>query len=134
MPTGDKPPLRPRDAARILFDAGWVQGENWLKMLCTAAAESDLYPEAFHVNDNGTTDWGWLQLNDQGKKGKELEDFKAMAFDPVAAAAHARVMYVERGFQPWVAYNSGAWTKKLTLGCVGLCNSLAVKFGIPPII
>jgi hypothetical protein len=134
MPLGDVPPLRPRDACRILFDAGWSNAENLLKMLCTAAAESDLYPEAYHVNDDGTTDWGWLQLNDQGKTGLALDDFKAIAFDPIKAAAYARRMYDSRGFEPWVAYTSGAWKKKLVLGCVAVCNFLAVKNGIEPIV
>ena len=125
--------LLPRDVARLMYDAGWVQVENLLEMICTAYAESNLYTEAYHVNDDGTTDWGYLQLNDAGRTGQALEEFKAMAFNPVLATAHARKMYVDRGFQPWVAHNSGAWVKFIPQGAAGIRNMLLVLHGLQPV-
>ena len=125
--------LLPRDVAQLLFDAGWVQAENLLKMIATADAESNLYSEAYHINNDGTTDWGYLQLNDGGKTGAELDDFKAMAFDPVRATAYARGLYVARGFQPWVAYNSGAWTAHIARAARAIENMFRVKYGLAPL-
>lgn len=122
--------MKPRKVARLMNDAGWTDVENLMKMIATAQAESDLYTEAWHENDNGTTDWGYLQLNDGGKTGTELEEFKAMAFDPVEATAYARKMFVQRKFQPWVAYNSGAWKKFIGSASLGICNMLREKWGV----
>lgn len=123
--------MKPREVAKLMFDAGWVQAENLLKMLCTAYAESNLYTEAFHVNDNNTTDWGYLQLNDGGRTGQALEDFKAMAFDPFLATAHAREMYLTRSFQPWVAFNTGAWQTFIPQGTLGIANFLRERYDVP---
>jgi hypothetical protein len=114
-----------------MHDAGWSDVVNLMKMLATAYAEAELYTEAYHVNDDGTTDWGYLQLNDGGLTGQALADFKAMAFDPVRATAHARKLFSPRGFQPWVAYNTGAWKKYIPQASLGVCNFLREKYGVP---
>lgn len=145
-----------RKAARLMFDAGWTGAENLEKMLATAAAESDLYAGAYHFNEGGpmpgSTDWGMYQLNDGNIGGKppvigadglphpvaggskslaELENFAAMALDPEQATHYAREMFVARGFQPWVAYNSGAWRNKIALATLGVCNMFREMWGVP---
>lgn len=123
--------MKPREVAKLLFEAGWVQAENLMKMLATAYAESNLYTEAYHHNDNGSTDWGYLQLNDGKKTGGTLDDFKEMAFDPVRATAYARGLYEARGFQPWVAYNTGAYKQYVAQSTMGIANFLREKYGVP---
>lgn len=72
--------MLPRDAARLLYDHGWVNTLNLPKMLATIIAESDLFTHAWHYNDphpsdpklkpgDGSTDWGIFQLNDGNKGG-----------------------------------------------------------------
>jgi hypothetical protein len=123
--------LKPRFVAKLMFDAGWSDAVNLMKMVAVADAESNLYTEAYHANDNGTTDWGYLQLNDGGVEGQELEAFKVMAFDPVTATAHARLMFERRKFQPWVAYTSGAWKEHVARASVGVANFLRERYGVP---
>jgi hypothetical protein len=139
-----------------MFDAGWIGAENLVKILATAAAESDLYTGAFHYNEGGpmpgSTDWGPYQLNDGNIGGKppvigadgmphpvaggskslaEVQAFAKMACDPVEATKHARAMFEARGFQPWVAYNSGAWKNKIALATLGVCNMFREMWGAP---
>jgi hypothetical protein len=146
-----------RDVARLLYDAGWVQVTNLVRMLCTVWAESNLYDHAWHYNSpneggDGSTDWGIFQLNDGNKGGKtpisgpdglprpvaggskplaEVQAFADMACDPVEAVKHARAMYETRGFQPWAAYNSGAWKKYGPQATYAIRNMLHVFFGWP---
>lgn len=128
------PQLLPREAAGMLFNAGWVQVENLMKMIGTGMAESLLFTQASHENPDGTTDWGWLQLNDQNKGGntltpEKLEAFKQMAFDPIEATAHAREMYIARGFTPWVAFTNGTYTKFVPQASFGIMNMLRGRYG-----
>jgi hypothetical protein len=155
MPLGTETILA-RDAARLLFDEGWVNVENLTKMLCTVIAESSLYVNAWQWNDpakggDGSTDVGLFQLNDGNKGGnpptvvdgkpvpspggsKSLADrqrFYAIALDPKQATGYARALYVVRQFQPWVAYNSGAWKKHGPTATYAIRNMLHVYFGWP---
>jgi hypothetical protein len=122
--------LTHEETAKILYNAGWHDVIILTKMVATSEAESGLYTEAYHVNDNGTTDWGFLQLNDNGVTGDTLVAFKAMAFNPEAAATHGRSLYVARGFQPWVAYNTGAYLKYMAPASRGVMNFVRILFGI----
>jgi hypothetical protein len=155
MPLGSAPPLLPRAAAKLLYNSGWVGLDNLFKMLATAQAESNLYPKAWHWNDpasgyDGSTDWGWLQLNDGNKGGAKpkvdingdaipdpkVEAFAKMAMTPALAAAQARKLWDTptgpgriRGIQPWAAYASGAWKKYMAPSATGIRNFLADKYG-----
>lgn len=122
--------LTHEDAARMLYNAGWHDAINLTVMVATAEAESGLYTEAYHVNDNGTTDWGFLQLNDGGLTGQALADFKKMAFDPNTAAIHGRALYNSRGFQPWVAHETGAYLKYIAPSTRGVMNFVRNVYGI----
>lgn len=119
------------EAAKYLYDAGWHDAVKLSEMVATGHAESGLWTEAYHVNNNGTTDWGFLQLNDGGKTGTELENFKAMAFDPAKASAYARKLYSVRGFQPWVAYTTGAYKQYMPQATRGIMNMVRIMFNIP---
>jgi hypothetical protein len=148
--------IPPREAAKLMKDAGWTNVENLLRMLATADAESNLYEWAFHWNDpaeggDGTTDWGYLQLNDQNKGGKspivdangkpqpvaggsltlsQVATFAAIALDAKSATTVGRKLYEARGFYPWVAYTSGAWEKKIDRASKGIANMLREEYGV----
>lgn len=150
-------PVLPRKFARLLFDHGWLNVENISKMVATCMAESDLYTHSWHYNSpneggDGSTDWGVFQLNDGNKGGrtpvsgpdglpmpqaggvKSLADvmaFRDMACDPERAVVVARDLYARRGFQPWVAYNSGAWKKKAPTATYAVRNMLHEIWGLP---
>lgn len=129
--------MLPREAAALLWNAGWVNAENLMIMVCVAMAESALFTKAYNYNPpttalpNGSYDWGYLQLNDGGVHGSDLDTFKHMAFDPVQATLHARKMYVERSFSPWVAYKNHSWEKFIPQASVGVCNMLREKYNVP---
>lgn len=155
--------MLPREAARLMYEAGWSDAVNLMKMVATADAESDLYVAAWHWNDpaengDGSTDWGYLQLNDGNKGGsrpdengqpvqggskslQEILAFRALAVDPVQATARGRTMYVQRGFQPWAAYVNGAWKAldkngeaiHILRASRGVCNYLRDRYGVPPL-
>jgi hypothetical protein len=153
MPLGSAPPLKPRDAAAILYAAKWTELTNLFKTLATMLAESNLYPKAWHWNDpaaggDGSTDWGWMQLNDGAKGGKApaldangdaipVTQYQKDALDPVKAATMARAIWDEpwpggiRGITAWAAYTSGAWKKYMATSATGVRNFLAVKYGFP---
>ena len=128
--------MKPRAAALLLWNEGWLNAENLMIMVAVAMAESQLFTKAWNFNPptsrnpKGSYDWGWLQLNDGGLQGAEQEKFKAMACDPVKATQHARPMYEQRQFQPWAAYNSGAWEEYIPEASVGVANMLREKWGV----
>lgn len=148
--------LPPREVAKLMKDAGWTNVENLLRMVATADAESNLYEWAFHWNDpadggDGTTDWGYLQLNDQNKGGKaptvdvhgrpqpvaggkisltDLQTFVDVALDAQQATKAARMLYAARGFSPWVAYTSEAWKQKIDRASKGIANMLRQEYGV----
>lgn len=150
-------PLVPRKVARALYDAGWLNVVNLLKMLATMLAESDLYTHAWHYNapaegGDGSTDWGPFQLNDGNKGGKspildaegmpqpqpggiktlaEVKAFRDMACDLDRAMPVARDLYERRSFQPWAAYNSGSWKRRIPVASYAIRNMLHEMFGVP---
>lgn len=124
----------PRDVARLLWDHGWVNANNLMVMTAVIGAESDYYEGAYHVNDDGSTDWGLFELNDQKRKGPALEDFKAKALDATKAVVIARQLYVDRGFQPWAAYSNGSYEKFIPRACIAVANMLAVLHRLEPVV
>jgi hypothetical protein len=142
--------LKPRRMARRMYEAGWKDAEKLMTMLATANAESRLYTHTWHYNPNGSVDIGPYQLNDGNDGGNppiideygiphpseggpkslaEREVFWAMATNADAATAHARAMYVDRGFSPWVAYTSGNWQFSIEIATLGICNYFREKYG-----
>jgi hypothetical protein len=136
--------------AKRMFAAGWTQAENLMIMLAIANSESRLYTHTWHYNPNGSCDIGPYQLNDGNVGGlppiidaegyphpseggsvplSEREVFWTMATNADAATAHAREMYVARGFQPWAAYNNGGWEGSIEIATLGCCNWLREKYG-----
>jgi hypothetical protein len=152
--------LSKKECAALAYGAGWTDAINLPKIVATFYAESNLYTEAWHWNDpadpvnpgDGSTDWGHAQLNDGNKGGNPptlvdghprpvaggikslaaLETFVALATDPVQATDYARDLFERRRFQPWVAYNSGAYKEFIPAANVGVGNMIRERLGIPP--
>jgi len=123
----------PRDIAKLLWDAGWLNAQNLAIMVAVTLAESAGFEEAWNLNADGSHDWGLFQLNDQKKTGQALEDFKAKALDPAQAVLIARELYDNRQFQPWAAYKNQSYKQFLPSGCYAVMNMLREEFGLQAI-
>jgi hypothetical protein len=121
--------IYPRDAVRHVRDAGW-RDEKVHLMVAVGGAESSMYSEAVHANDDGTEDWGWLQLN-SGHAGLTKE----LAFDPAQAAVFAYGLYKSSGysFRPWVVWKTGAYKDWLPTALHGVENYWRMAYGWGPI-
>lgn len=97
--------LKPKQAVAILLDAGFPP-QGAITMAAIGWAESRLRPDARGVNDDGSVDRGWLQINDRWHA--EVSD--ACAYDPACAAKEAlRISNGGTSFSPWSTFNSGAY-------------------------
>lgn len=71
-----------------------------------AQCESSLNPEAVnHHNPNGSYDSGLMQIN-----SVHTPRLSELGLDPKNAQdnlTYARILYDERGWQPWVCYTAG---------------------------
>jgi hypothetical protein len=67
--------------------------------------------EIYHHNTNGTLDWGYFQINTVHlqRPGVNLRDL----LDCKANIDFAYQLYVERGFDAWSTYKSGAYLQHL---------------------
>jgi hypothetical protein len=67
--------------------------------------------EVYHYNSNGTLDWGFFQINSVHltRRGLNLRDL----LDCKANIDFAYQLFREEGFEPWVAYVSGAYRRYL---------------------
>jgi hypothetical protein len=67
--------------------------------------------EIYHYNSDGTLDWGYFQINTVHLKraGVNLRGL----LDCRANIDFAYQLYVERGFEPWTTYRSGAYRQFL---------------------
>lgn len=86
-------------------------------------------------------DLGWIQRNadvaDLPYPDEEIEPLVLGLFDseqfgyldrPALAADEAARLYVERGWQPWVAYGNGGYRRHLPNAGLAVANFLAVEF------
>lgn len=146
-----------RRITKRLYEGGWTTAENLMKMVAIVLAESAGYEHAWNYNDpedggDGSVDLGLFMLNDGNRGGNpphvdstgkpypseggiksvaEREEFYAMALNATEAQVVARDLYVRRSFQPWAAYNNGAWERHIEQATIGLCNYFREKFGKP---
>lgn len=147
---------KPRYVTRLCWDNHWHDANILMTMVCIISAESNRYDHAYHYNDpqeggDGSTDWGMFQLNDANKGGHapdafgtpqpggvrptaDVTAFRDKAWDPYQAAITARGLYVSRGFQPWAAYDNGAYKQFIPESCRAMCNFLAILNGLQPLI
>lgn len=88
---------------KYAYAAGW-RGEDLVKSVAVAKAESSFRPRAEHLNPNGTVDHGLWQINDVNS------DILAMG-DPYDPATNARMAYAIQtragDWSDWVTSNGG---------------------------
>jgi hypothetical protein len=67
--------------------------------------------EIYHYNSDGTLDWGYFQINTVHLKraGVNLRGL----LDCRANIDFAYQLYIERGFEPWTTYRTGAYLQFL---------------------
>jgi hypothetical protein len=86
-------------------------------------------------------DLGWIQRNadiaDLPYRDTEIAPLVQSLFDseqfgyldrPALAANEAARLYVDRGWQPWVAYSNGGWRRHLPNAGLAVANFIAVEF------
>jgi hypothetical protein len=81
------------------------RGRVITRAVAVACAESGRYEGAYHVNDDGSVDRGYFQINDLHV---ELTDEEAYQAKPNAAYAF-KLSQGGEDFTPWAAYNSGRY-------------------------
>jgi hypothetical protein len=87
------------DAVAVIYET--FGPKHFRNAVRIAYCESRLNPKAVNrSNRNGTTDRGLFQLNDGGTM-QRLGVRSHQAFDPVENARAARVLFEDRGWQPW---------------------------------
>lgn len=89
--------------------ADWLRQGGWPSnlipvMVAIGGAESRWRINATHKNDNGTTDYGWLQVN-----SVHGYDSAKLTTDPVYTARAAYSIYKSQGLAAWSTYNNGAY-------------------------
>lgn len=90
--------------------ADWLKEAGWPAkaipiMTAIGGAESGWKVDAVGgPNDNGTYDYGWLQINSVHGFDRER-----LLSDPVYTARAGLKIYRSQGLEAWSTYNSGAW-------------------------
>lgn len=79
--------------------------------LAVARAESGMREDAVNINTNGTIDIGIYQINSVhfGKQGCSLKD----VVDQYKNVDCAYSIWLEQGWNPWVAYTSGSYLERV---------------------
>lgn len=85
--------------------------ENYKLAIAIARAESGLREDAININSNNTIDVGIFQINQVNfkKPGCSLKEVSTMKGNVDCAYS----MFQAQGFQPWVAFKTGAFIDKL---------------------
>jgi hypothetical protein len=129
--------LRRRQFARLLHAAGFTD-QNLIDAFAVGEAESDRYTKAYHVNDDGTTDYGLMQINSVhfGQKVGGREITQESLYDPAFNVQVAHNFFQGAGnvFTPWAAYTSGAYKKSphIENAITGIANYWREFYGLPP--
>lgn len=103
-------------ALALCYHVGF-RGKDLVTAVAVMCAESARYTEAYHNNldDEGhvaSTDWGLFQINDKWHPDFEMPE----GFNAIYNARYARKMWKDSGgFNPWAAYNSGAYKQFLPI-------------------
>jgi hypothetical protein len=99
------------DAASVALAVGFREADDSAAIIVAiGAAESSLNTLARHVNNDGSIDRGWLQINDRAHR--DVND--SCAYDAACAARAAyRISSDGASYHAWAVYNSGAYAKFL---------------------
>lgn len=99
--------LQPREIAALVYEAGpkWRDPKILVEAVAVCLSESQGFTEARCENVNDETgeirsvDHGPFQINEKALNPK--------LFEPKYNVQRAYMLYDRRGWQPWVAYNTG---------------------------
>jgi len=127
----------PREVSKLLYDNGWTDAENNVKMNATVYSESGRYAAAVgSVNSDGSQDWGMFQLNNRHYLlfgYKDEQSFYDDCIIPERAAPLARKLWKidlkngGTGFGPWFGFGSDNYKKGLPSSCGGLANMVSLN-------
>lgn len=109
---GTRTPVRgggTRVQGRQSGPADWLRQAGWPSnlipiMVAIGGAESRWRVNATHKNDDGSTDYGWLQIN-----SAHGYDPARLTTDPVYNARAGLAIYKAQGLDAWTTYTSGAY-------------------------
>jgi hypothetical protein len=97
-------------AARSLAAAGFV-GTDLVVAVAVARAESGWNPTATHLNSNGTTDYGLMQINSVHAALFGMGDWR----DPAVNARMAFTVWQGSGWGAWSTYTNGMYAPFMDL-------------------
>ncbi len=127
--------IQPRALVALSYAAGWQEPLHLHQAVSVWLAESQGFTRA--VNDNldadGKTvlsrDVGVCQINIPAAKIGTVDEERL--YDPATCMAAARKLYESRGFQPWVAFDTGVYTHAYycTRAALGVMNWLLEEMG-----
>jgi hypothetical protein len=120
--------VQPREIARLCYEQGWKDAQELVSAVSVCLAESQGYDRAFNDNVREgvvvSRDVGMFQINiDFADCGTAVEE---RLYDHEENVKAAWALYSRRGFQPWVAFNTGVCLHDSYIGraVVGVANFL----------
>jgi hypothetical protein len=151
--------MAPRQTAYYLHLAGFRDATDLAVGVAVMAAESSWYLKAWNLNvlrnPDGTivveggkmhvrsADLGWIQRNVSVNRDVEKSEAGSQALidelfttheplsRPLPSARVARSLFLDRGWQPWVAHTNGSWWRYRGDAALAVGNFLAsYEFGL----
>lgn len=126
--------LKPREIAKLAYDAGWTDAKKLVVAIAIALAESNGYEHRWHDNTDKdgnvvSRDRGLWMIND--KAHPNISDERA--YNAWEATKVARGLYGIHGFEPWSSYGNGQYKAAHALGYAfdGVSNFLREEHGVP---
>jgi len=102
-------------AAKAAARAGFT-GHDLLVAVAVAGAESGWNPNATHLNDDGSTDFGMWQINSVHAELLASGDWQ----DPYSNGLMAYQVWKGSGWGAWTTYTSGAYLTRITAAMAAL--------------
>ncbi len=126
--------IQPRALVDLSYQAGWQEPLHLHQAVSVWLAESQGYDHAFcdNLDNNGTVasrDCGVCQINIPAAAiGTSRE---TDLYDPAYCMGVARKLFEARGWQPWVAFNTGVYLHPFysTRAALGIFNWTLEKAG-----
>jgi hypothetical protein len=133
--TCDLPPGSGQNAAgahvaAVAAKAAGFTGQNLVVAVAVAGAESGWRPNATHLNDDGSTDFGEWQINSVHVDLLATGDWA----DPYSNARMAHSVWASSGWGAWTTFTSGAFRLRMAdaIAAVGGAKGSPVPTCTPP--
>jgi hypothetical protein len=128
---------QPREIAEFAYGAGWKDAYKLVTTVAVCLAESQGFARAYNDNVKDgvviSRDVGLWEINIPADRvGTSVEE---NLYDPESNANAAYDLWKRRGFQPWVAFNSGVYRHDSYIGraAMGVGNFLGDKLLREPV-